>query len=140
SSPFAGLTELSQAMSGEAPVAGEIEILRSRSVVGGAIETLNLQTVIEPRRLPLVGGRIARGHSGDEPSSLFGYALGGETLGISRLSVPDALVGAALTLETRDAGAYRLLGPDGERLLEGVVGKPASGAGVELFVEELRAN
>src|SRR5690606_5710652 len=68
-SPFAGLTELSQAMTGEAPVAGEIEILRSRSVIGGAIEQLNLQTVVAPQRLPLIGGRLARGHDGGEPSS-----------------------------------------------------------------------
>src|SRR5690606_35727957 len=109
--PFGGLTEL-MAMTGEAPVAGGVEIIRSRSVLGGAIERLDLQTVVSPA----------------------GWFAGGEAVGVGvgRLSVPEELMGERLRLEARGDGKYVLSGPNG-LALSGQVGVAASAGEVSVF-------
>lgn len=49
------------------PVTAEIEILRSRTIVGQAVERLRLDLDVRPRYAPLVGEWMARRAS--EPSS-----------------------------------------------------------------------
>ncbi len=38
----------------------EIEIMKSRKVIGGMVEKLNLTTQVEPNYFPLIGGYLAR--------------------------------------------------------------------------------
>lgn len=141
-----GLKELSAMFSGETPSEAEIELIRSRMVIGSVVERLGLDVVAEPRYFPVVGRALARLHRGDGPAaprwgmSRFGW--GGESLGVSRLQVPPRLTQVRLRLVADEAGRYTLYGPDGERLLEGEVGKVASTARppkIEIFVEELSA-
>ena len=51
-----GLEDLSEAFGSESSTQAELEILKSRSVVGTAVTNLNLTTVAEPRFFPIIGG------------------------------------------------------------------------------------
>jgi tyrosine-protein kinase Etk/Wzc len=137
------LGDLSAAFGEASPAETEIEILRSRSILGAVVRELGLDVEARPRRFPLVGAAVARRHDGDEVAGAFlgldAYGWGGERIVVGRLDVPLALIGEPLKLVARDEGRFELLDAEGVRLLEGEVGKPAAGGGVELFVSELRA-
>lgn len=48
--------------------ATEIELLRSRMVLGRTVDALALDIVVEPSYFPLIGRAIARRHADDEPA------------------------------------------------------------------------
>ena len=56
------LGDLSAAFGDSSPAETEIEILRSRAIVGDAVDELKLDLVARPRRFPLLGGFLARRH------------------------------------------------------------------------------
>ncbi len=128
------------------PAQTEIALLKSRSVVGGAVEALNLDIIIEPRHFPLIGGFMARnfepteeGELGWYPAGFESYAWGGETLRISQLIVPDSIHGEDLTLEAADGNGFILRDPDGEVVAQGVVGQPVETPDYGITVAELNA-
>ena len=132
----------------DAPAATETQLLTSRRVLGEAIERLDLDTVVEPVRMPLIGDTLARMqqrlHPGEVASPWFGldsYAWGGEQVDIGQFEVPDQLVGVPLQLIAGEQGRYKLLDPDGNLMLEGRVGqKSTNGRGLMLEVQRLAAN
>ncbi|HEY0334456.1 MAG TPA: polysaccharide biosynthesis tyrosine autokinase [Stenotrophomonas sp.] len=144
-----GLADLTSSLGGGGSPAAttEVALLTSRMVVGTAVDELDLDTVVEPRRFPLLGGFLARRAEGgsDELSApvmgMSHYGWGGEKLELQRLEVPSGLMGKALMLEAVEApGSYVLYDDNGEELLRGNAGKSAQGNGVQLDVKALRAN
>lgn len=144
-----GLADLSSLGGGGSSAATtEVALLTSRSVIGTAVDQLNLEIAVEPRRLPLFGGFFARRFSPESEADvapaklgLSSYGWGGESLVVHRLDVPPALIGDTLMLEsTADAGGYTLYNSDGDELLRGQIGQPAQGHGVSIEVASLRAN
>ncbi len=132
------------AMFGEgSPAETEVEILRSRALVGEVVNRLRLDVVATPRRFPLVGGAVARLHGEDGVAGpllgLRSFGWGGERISVGDLVTPRRLLGEPLRLVAGEGPRFALLGPDGEKLLDGEVGKRAAGGGVELFVSELVA-
>ena len=130
SSVNALLGDVAQALGAQAPVAAELEILRSRLVLVDAVQKLNLEVVAEPRRWPLVGAAWARWRGSDE------------RLTVTQLEVPPALLEEWLTLRATLAG-FELVDADGAVVLSGAPGAVLQGrsaAGpVTLSVAELRA-
>lgn len=128
-------------------VDGEIEILRSRQILGQAVDELGLGVAAAPRYLPGVGEAIARLRRAKGPAApLLGlpqFAWGGERIEVARLRVSDELVHRPLTLVALAGGRYEVRDRDGTRLLQGEVGVPAAGdvAGhhVEVQVRALEA-
>ncbi|MES3040548.1 MAG: polysaccharide biosynthesis tyrosine autokinase [Pseudomonadota bacterium] len=126
----------------------EIELLRSRMVLGRTLDHLRLDIVAEPDYFPFIGRAVARRYQGLTPAvgwpGFTGFAWGGEGIKVTRLRVPEAWEGQALTLKALAAEQYALYGPDGELLGQGRVGQefvPAAAAGaVGVFVQELRAS
>ena len=111
---------------GKSAVAAEMEIIRSRMVVKKAVDNLNVDILVEPKRFPVVGDFIARRSSGlSEPGffGLGGYAWGRESLDIRRFETAPALVGGQFQLVAGPQGRYLLTMPDGTQLA-GVAGKP----------------
>lgn len=148
--PVVGVEEPSATIFERNPADTEIEIIRSRKVLGPVIDKLDLTLEVQPRTFPVVGSTFARWYEGDglapPPLGLASYAWGGEQIHIGRLELPPKLMGAALRLEALAGGEYVLVGPHGAPLLHGQVGKlatsrPVSGVstGVELLVEQLVA-
>ena len=126
----------------------EVALITSRAVIGDAVDAVQADISVEPRRFPVVGDFFARRFRGDAPGAVapakFGassYGWGGELLQVVGLEVPSHLIGQPLTLQIGDeASRFTLQGPDDEMLLEGVVGTEAEGNGVKLQVAALRAN
>jgi tyrosine-protein kinase Etk/Wzc len=129
SPPLVGIEELSSMFSERNPVDTEIEIIRSRKVLGPVVDKLNLTLEAQPRTFPGIGSTFARRYEGDgvapPPLGLASYAWGGEQIHIGHLELPAKLVGAPLRLEALAGGEYVLKGPDGAPLLDGEVGKLA---------------
>lgn len=102
--------------------ATEIEILRSRMVLGRAASAINLDWSISPRLAPIIGDALTR-YSFPLPEfgSLKAYARKGETIRMDLLQVPPDWVGASLVITSGGDGSYQVALPDGETL-QGQVG------------------
>ncbi|WP_407354026.1 polysaccharide biosynthesis tyrosine autokinase [Luteimonas sp. R10] len=128
----------------EASASTEIQLVTSRRVLEEAMAHLDLDIQVEPHRLPVIGNLVARSFARIQPDGLapawFGYGWGGERIDVSRLEVPDALLGIPLQLRVEGRDRYTLSGPDGDVLVEGGVGQSASGEGVHVRVDAVHAN
>jgi tyrosine-protein kinase Etk/Wzc len=134
-----GLGDLSDMLTTDALAATEIEIIKSRNIIGKAVDKLNLTINAQPDYLPIIGAAIARRYSGAEVSSGMGsYAWGGERIQLQRLVLPSYL-SKGVVLTAGEGQQYTLTDIDGEALLTGSVGEVASGNGVEVFISELVA-
>ena len=116
------LDELLAELSGEVPT--EIEILSSRTLLGKVVDELQLDVEAGPQRFPFTSeeGRLQ----------------------VKQMDVPPELEELPLTLVAGEAGAYTLLAPDSNPILEGRAGEstaapPGSHWQVELLVSELDA-
>jgi tyrosine-protein kinase Etk/Wzc len=140
---IAGLEELTAAFSSTTPAETEIELIRSRALLGGVVERLGLDVVASPRRFPVVGAAVARWRDAAgfaaAPAFLKGFAWGGERVEVGRLEVPERLLGRTLALTAKGDDRFMLSGPGGDPILEGTVGVAAATGGVEIFVSRLEA-
>jgi len=126
----------------------EVALVGSRTVIGAAVDQLNLDVSVEPRRFPVFGGFLARRFVPESNATvapakfgLTGYGWGGEELKIDRLEVPKTLVGAPLLLEVAaDSVSYTLSDQNGAEILRGVVGKSSQAKGVAIDVKSIIAN
>lgn len=137
----------------ETPVNAEIEILRSRMVIGKAVDNLKLHTEARPEHFPVVGNALARrGGAEGIAQPWLGwaqwpwaeqFAWGGERIQVETFSVPEAWLGKPFTIVAQAQGRYRLLDQEGQAVLDGQVGRPAradlNGEPLELFVSQLQA-
>ena len=129
----------------KSPATAEIEILRSRLVVAKSVDDLQLYVAAAPKYLPLVGNWMARRATGlSDPGfmGMEGYVSGKESIRLGLLEVPDALQGQPLLLVATESG-FELRDPDGQALVQGKTGTPASfGTGEDkgrILVTELKA-
>lgn len=105
----------------------EIEIIRSRMVVGHAVDNTLLYIDARPRYLPLVGNWLARRASTlSEPGFLGfgGFVTGTEKIAVTAFNVPPNLEGSRFRVTARGAGQYSLSHPDLPENLLGTVGAP----------------
>lgn len=120
----------------------EKEILTSRTILGGAIEELRLDVVIEPHYMPLIGKSLAKRYQGSEPAdaSLWtSYAWGGEQLRFDSLVMPRAYLGEQLTFTRLAEDGYRVTSGDGETIFEGRIGSLVEHEGWQIKVSEFKA-
>lgn len=124
----------------------EIELIKSRTVLGQVVSDLKLDVVATPRYFPAIGRYMAREFTPAANQKLavplFGldaFAWGGEKIDVFNLDVPENLLGERLTLIAGPNGTYRLVGTDGAPLLSGRVGEVSQGNGVTLQLAELTA-
>ncbi|WP_249675124.1 polysaccharide biosynthesis tyrosine autokinase [Pseudomonas abieticivorans] len=141
-----GLSDISSMLGGASPAATEIELIKSRSVVGKAVKNLRLNIIVQPRYLPGVGYFLAKRYESANTDlapprlGLERYNWGGERASVTTLEVPDALLEKDLTLRALDDQAYELLDDDQNLLLQGHVGVEADQQGVKILVRTLEAN
>ena len=112
----------------ESSATTEIEIIKSRMILGGTVDKFNLTTVVEPKYLPVIGKGMAR-LSGDI-----------NLLKISRLTIPDYALNLEHSIVVIDAAkkTYQLLRED-KAILEGKEGEIVKQDGYELFVSDIRS-
>ena len=124
SSGVPGLSELNQIFDQEASAAAEIEILRSRMVLGDVIEQLKMNIRVGPDRLPYIGRFM-----GADPAAAFvpkplfaGYRDSETFVTVSSFSVPERLEGRRFTL--REENGTPALYLDDALVASGPVGEP----------------
>ncbi len=101
----------------------EIEILRSRMVIGKAVDGTLLYVTAKPERLPLVGDWLAR-RPGGLSDPMAGWTTGKERIRVTAFDVPESLEGDDFTVVARGEDRYELQHPDFDKPLAGVVGQP----------------
>ncbi|WP_263064938.1 tyrosine-protein kinase Wzc [Dickeya dadantii] len=107
--------------------APEVELLRSRMVVGKTVQDLGLDTEVEQQYFPLVGKGIAR-LKDEEPARI----------AVSRLSVPDIWLDEKMTVTIQDGGKYRFTaGKDAD--FTGSIGQLESHGGFSLLISDTNA-
>ena len=110
----------------QSPVLGEIEILRSRVVIGAAIESQKANITINvSNRFPLVGNWLARILDRDADGlakplwNSTRFAWGGEELRILRMTVPPKMYGEKLYLKIGPDRTWTLHDDEDHELLKG---------------------
>lgn len=124
----------------------EIELIKSRAVLGSAVNDLKLYIDTRPKYVPLIGSYLARQHDpvldGEFAKPLPGldsYAWGGEKLDIFQLDVPEMYLGQKLTLRAGSAGAFSLYDADERLILNGKINEAIERDGFHLQIAELKA-
>lgn len=101
--------------SSESSATTEIEILKSRMVLGKTVEQLNLTTVTSANYFPIVGKGIAR---------LLGQQ---QSIDVEELELPKHEINPVeLVVKDQTKGLYQLLNSEDEPILTGEVGKLAT--------------
>lgn len=128
---------------------GQIEIFKSRNVIGRAVESEFLHTEITVKnRPPIVGGYPGRFLPKDEngltipPFNFKPYAWGGEKLVFDRFIVPTAYQAKPLTLTVGDNREWAIADSEGQVLIRGHNGDPneADGGRWQVKIRTLVAN
>lgn len=117
----------SSALNAKTPTAGEAEILKSRLVLGQAIENTKLYIEATPLYIPVVGPWLARrAKTLSEPGflGLRGYVSGKERITVAQMEVPAELEGTRFSLTALADGAYTLSHPKLDQPLAGRAGQP----------------
>ncbi|WP_419308106.1 polysaccharide biosynthesis tyrosine autokinase [Chromohalobacter israelensis] len=123
------------------PSRSEMEIMKSRMVLGRAVDLLNLDIRVEPVRVPIIGGFLQRHQIAvPEFAQDWGYAWGDDHIELAGMPVADDYLGKTFILEVLDETRYALH-YRGERLGEGTVGEETSflGGAVGVEVETIAA-
>lgn len=114
----------------ESSATTEIEIIKSRMILGDTVDKFNLTTVVTPEYFPVIGKGLAR--------------MSGEVnqIAVSRYVTPDLAMGLKHRLVVTDAEkqTYQLLREDAQVVLEGKAGELAKNNGYELFITSIYAN
>lgn len=121
--------DMADLFSSESTATTEIEIIKSRMVLGETVDKLNLTIVATPNYMPVIGKGLAR-LTGD-----------GESIAVSRFLLPDSAQqnGYVLTVTNSKDGDYTLANADGREVLKGQVGKLAENKGISLLVTDVNA-
>jgi tyrosine-protein kinase Etk/Wzc len=141
-----GLDDMAGMFESSSEAVTEIELLKSRSVIGEAVDTLKLNIIAEPKLFPVIGGKIYRGFVAEQPNELASpllgassYAWGGESINVFRFDVPKALEGKMFELVTEKNNRYKLINPVGETVLTGTVGQDEQSGFYNLTIRSLNA-
>ena len=113
----------------ESSATTEIEIIKSRMILGDTVDKFNLTTVATPEYFPMVGKGLAR-MSGDI-----------NQIAVNRYVMPDFAMGLKHRLVVTDAEqqTYQLIREDEQVVLEGKAGKLAKSNGYELFITSIHS-
>lgn len=129
------------------PAAGEIEIIRSRMILGQAVENTKLYIEARPKYIPIIGRWMARrSESLSEPGFMGfkGYTSGTEKIVVPQFDVDKSFEGIPFTVTVMQKGSYSLTHPLLSKAIIGVVGAPLisnePGLAFKLLVSEIDGN
>tara|TARA_Y100000034_G_C6908535_1_gene422411 strand:+ start:4120 stop:6369 length:2250 start_codon:yes stop_codon:yes gene_type:complete len=141
-----GFDELGGMFESTSAAVTEIELLKSRSIIGEAVDSLKLDIVAEPKLFPIIGGRAFRNFTpiqkGDLAEPSFGatsYAWGGEKIEIFKFEVPKNKIGAEFVLVALANNQFQLLTASGDSILKGKVGEEVTNGIFSLTLKTLTA-
>ena len=121
--------DLGDMFSGESSATTEVEIIKSRMILGKTVDALNLTVQVSPIYFPMIGKGLAR--------------LQGQQVyaAITRFDTPEHVtdISFILQVENEQTGAFSVFNEEGKKLLSGIVGEPLNKNGYSLFVQQLDA-
>ncbi|MDN7136790.1 polysaccharide biosynthesis tyrosine autokinase [Pseudidiomarina sp. 1ASP75-14] len=118
--------EFGEMFTSESQAATEIEIMKSRMVVGAVVDQLKLTNHVTPDYMPIIGEWLARRSPGQDEVS------------ITQFMVPRGYEGQPLQLEFAENGlGYDVRNEDGDLLIAGKVGQLAVLDGFELMINDV---
>ncbi|MGF1730507.1 polysaccharide biosynthesis tyrosine autokinase [Photobacterium kasasachensis] len=129
SSGMPALGDMGELFASESSATTEIEIIKSRMILGKTVDKLNLTTVASPHYLPFIGKGLAR-IQGKQSN-----------ISISRFEVPSFVNRPEFTLTVTNAetGEFELVDSDKRPILNGRLGELAQKGEFLLFVSQLTA-
>lgn len=105
---------------------GEIQVIRSRLVLLKAVESTNLDILVEPKYFPIFGKPLVsfRHKHGSAPM-FWGdeYARGNEHISVEVFDVPDTYRNKPLSIRYKSEGIIELYNHHSELLISGAVGQ-----------------
>ena len=142
---MAGLGDLTGMFSEGSSTSTEINIIKSRSIVGKVVDDLKLTLNATPKYFPIIGRAMARRYSDKDVAEprlgMDSYAWGGERIKLERLELDGGK--KILRLVAQGNGVYHLFDSKQSNqdtpALIGTVGEPARGEGIAVFISELVA-
>ena len=114
-------------LTAKTPTSGEAEILKSRAVLGQAIDNTRLFITASPHYIPLLGAFMARYANGLSTPGVAGfgnYVSGAERISVPQMDVPATLEGTRFLLIAGSNGTYTLTHPKLATPLHGMAGVP----------------
>ena len=122
--------DMGELFSQESSATTEVEIIKSRMILGETVDKFNLTTVTSPIYAPIVGKGFAR--------------LTGDInhIAVSSFTLPSYASAYAHTIQVVDAeqGTYQLVRDDERVILTGKIGEPATADGYSLFVADFESS
>ncbi|MBE0422120.1 polysaccharide biosynthesis tyrosine autokinase [Pseudoalteromonas nigrifaciens] len=141
-----GLDDMGGMFESTSAAVTEIELLKSRSIIGEAVDALNLDITVEPKLFPYIGNRAFRTFTPMQENDLaepsFGassYAWGGESINVFRFDVPRNAINQTYTLIAQANNSIALLNGDDEQILAGKVGEELTNGKFSLTIRSLNA-
>ncbi|SDX51714.1 tyrosine-protein kinase Etk/Wzc [Pseudomonas syringae] len=124
----------------------EIELIKSRTLLGEVVDALQLNVLQSPELFPVIGPYLHRTFSPERAGELaqpwFGltqYAWGGEKIEVFQLDVPEYLLGEPLTLIAGKPGQFSLYDEERNLLLSGATNRVVEGKGIKIQIAVLQA-
>ena len=144
-----GLESASQVFAASSSTQAEVDIIKSRLVIGEAVDDLGLTYHVTPRYYPYFGSALARRYDGKglaEPFlDLDDYAWGGEVLTLEHFEIFGKLgeISTVWQLIAGEGGNYTLMS-EGQKVLSGKAGTSATadyrGSKIVILVSQLTAH
>ncbi|CAN7340616.1 polysaccharide biosynthesis tyrosine autokinase [Variovorax paradoxus] len=139
------LGETSAIFDVKTPATGEIQVIRSRMVLGAAVDQTRFYIDARPRYIPILGTWLARrANALSEPGFLGmnGYVSGKESIGVARFDVPPALEDEhPFVLTVTGEATYALTHEALDQPLAGTVGQPLhhtfEDGAIDLLIDKL---
>ena len=141
-----GFDDMSGMFESTSAAVTEIELLKSRSVIGEAVDTLNLDIVVEPKLFPMIGNRAFRRFKPQSPGQLAepswgasSFAWGGESIDVFRFDVPSFHIDKEFIIVALENNQVELQNEDGDTILKGNVGQELSNGIIDLTIRNINA-
>ncbi|MBE8578479.1 polysaccharide biosynthesis tyrosine autokinase [Vibrio sp. OPT18] len=115
--------DMGDAFSQKSSVKTEIEIIKSRMILGETVDKLNLTTVTSPIYMPYIGKGLARLKGINNYIKVSSFVIPLHTIGSHKIQILDA-----------EQGTYKLLRDDDQIILTGKVGELATAGDYSIFV------
>jgi len=148
-SAIPGIEDIAGLGGDDASVGTELEIIKSRKIIGQAVIALNLDIKAQPKKVRLFGNLYKRFfglENTNKPPLIWGkidnflhqYAWGNEKIKIESLNVPDQWLNKTLTLVKNKNETFKILSNE-ILLFEGKVGQPSrsSDQSFSIFISQL---
>ncbi|MVF13929.1 polysaccharide biosynthesis tyrosine autokinase [Ketobacter sp. MCCC 1A13808] len=140
-----GMSEISEVFGVESNASTEIELLKSRKVIGVAVDKEMLDLVIEPNYFPLIGDILQRKKINLDSIPLLNqldltqYVRLGEFITIEKFSIPDNNYEEPYEVHIFNKNQFKLYSPDGNLILTGENNKRYEKSGLEIEIGEINA-